>query len=101
MTLPLVNWLLMGFSFIGCIGFIIAFVYSIKNHHLTQFASSVWFIFCVTMAFGALWAFSASLSYWNLVPEVFQAVEHIFLACFASLFFAVTYTCYSGQIKLM
>jgi hypothetical protein len=97
----LVNFLLMAFTFIGLIGFIVSLVYSLQNHYLTQFASSLWLIFGVAMCFACLWAFTASVTYWGIYAETFRAIENIFLACFASFLLAITYISYTGDVKLM
>ncbi|MCD4739986.1 hypothetical protein K8R43_02195 [archaeon] len=96
------GFLLAIFSGIGALGFAVGIVYSLKNNKLTQYASSIWLIFCVSMGFACLWALTAALGQLSIsiTPGELQAVEYTFLACFASLLLATTYLSYAGEVKL-
>lgn len=95
------NLLLTIFSFIGFLGFVVGFTFSLRNDQLTKYASSVWFMFCAGMIFACMWALAASISSLGVYSEIFQAADHLFLACFASFLLAVTYISFTGDVKLM
>lgn len=95
------DYLLAGFSFVGSLGFLSALLYSLRNTHITKYASSTWFTFCVGMLFACLWSLTSGLSYIGPYKPEFHAASNIFLACFASFLLAAAYISYTTDIKLM
>ncbi|MBI2005611.1 MAG: hypothetical protein HYS80_02510 [Candidatus Aenigmarchaeota archaeon] len=71
----MIDLLITSLNFIGFLGFVIAFVYSVKNFRKTQHISSTWLMMAVATMALALFAFLNFLEWSDILPEIMDEIQ--------------------------
>ena len=71
----MIDLLIASLNFIGFLGFVIAFVYSVKNFRKTQHISVTWLMMIVAMITFALFVFLNFLEWSGILPEIMDEIQ--------------------------